>query len=79
MICGKYITPTFFVCADCQEAYGLSDQYCEWPRWAKRMAQDHSNERRADRRRLAAETDWRYARVVHEIRSYGEFNEDGAD
>jgi len=67
MICGKYITPTFFVCADCQEAYGLSDQYCEWPRWAKRMAQDHSNERRADRRR------------VHEIRSYGEFNEDGAD
>lgn len=52
MICGKRITPEFWVCAECEEEHGLDKPYPQWPMWAKQLQSDHENQRNAERRKL---------------------------
>lgn len=36
VVCGKRITPTFWVCSGCEATYGLVGvRYAEWPEWVK--------------------------------------------
>jgi len=46
MICGSPITASFWVCASCERAYGLSGPWKRWPAWAKALARDELRERR---------------------------------
>lgn len=45
VLCGKNITYTFWVCAECEELWGLDGvDYRNWPEWVKALV---SIERRA--------------------------------
>lgn len=50
MICGTAITPTFWVCAPCERAYGLGVPFTSWPNWAKALKDEEEKERRRNAR-----------------------------
>lgn len=49
MLCGKTITPSFWVCEECEDEYGLGGSWKDWPEWARRMRADTMAERRQER------------------------------
>ena len=57
MICGAWITPSFWVCADCVEEHGLGGSWTKWPAWAVVMRNDHLAERRQEAERMVHEVD----------------------
>ncbi len=40
MICGDAVRPQQWVCAHCEEAYGLAILFEQWPMWAKALADE---------------------------------------
>lgn len=71
-ICGKTVTSRFWVCAKCENQYGLNGARSTWPEWAQYLAGEEQRARRP-RKDIAGivnkETD---------ILLYGELNDDGA-
>jgi len=57
MICGAWITPSFWVCADCVDEHGLGGSWTKWPTWAVVMMNDHQAQRRQEAERMEHEVD----------------------
>ena len=74
MLCGLWITHSFWVCHRCELMYGLTLPFCQWPRWAKQMKEDHQAARRSEKLRLRVEGDTGVAQGLYERRAYGEGN-----
>lgn len=52
--CGKPITYTFWVCADCECEFGIDGvPYRNWPDWIKVLVRTSRKETRIDRREIA--------------------------
>jgi len=45
-VCGKRISPRFWVCASCRGAHDLNRPYREWPQWAKAAREDERARRK---------------------------------
>ena len=45
-ICGKPISPPWYVCNACERAYGLTKDYRDWPAWAQELVCDEQRNRR---------------------------------
>ena len=58
MICGRFITASFWVCASCEEEHGLNVPFRQWPVWAKELKREHERGRRNERARLLAEIEF---------------------
>ncbi len=76
MICGTAITPTFWVCTACEQAYALGGSWKNWPEWAKALRNDERRERRRNAK-------WREYTVISldevevlERIAYGDCNND---
>ena len=46
--CNRKITSSFWVCAKCEEKYGLKGSWANWPQWAKALYDSKRAERRDD-------------------------------
>ena len=49
-MCGKRISPRFWVCASCRKAHGLEIPFAGWPSWAKAAKDDEQTRRRDEER-----------------------------
>lgn len=48
VICGRRITPTFWVCANCEKDHGIDGEpYREWPDWIHELVRTSRREARA--------------------------------
>ena len=45
-VCGKPISPRFWVCADCRDAWELHKPLKDWPEWAKALKEYEQARRR---------------------------------
>ena len=58
LLCGKSITPTFWLCVDCGNELGVEGKpYREWPCWLRALTNGHARARYAERRQLEREHD----------------------
>lgn len=49
-VCGKRISPRFWVCSACRKDHGLDMPYAQWPAWAKAVKEDEQSRRRDEER-----------------------------
>ena len=69
-ICGKPISPPWWICTACEQAYGLTGDYKGWPEWAQQLVRMEQRERR--RVEVLTLSDC----PVAERMVYGELNDD---
>ena len=77
MICGSPITASFWVCASCERAYGLSGSWKRWPAWAKALRNEERKERHYQA--IVGRMTVSYAQAGVENLVYGESNDDIVD
>jgi hypothetical protein len=73
MVCGRFITASFFVCRDCEALYGLRGPSSVWPEWARVMRRFHDKQRYDDRRPVYGFDD---CHSLVSVMADGEFNND---
>jgi len=68
MFCGKRITPSFWVCKDCELDYSLDGiKFKDWPVWAKLAKRLFESERRGEIKRLVHELDTSVEDILESI------------